>query len=147
MTREQLKQKKENDEKKLVESLKNKPINGKQKGEFRKTSIWKSFRKLFYIRETKTLKNGKKRDTPNNDALTLRPLTRTFNLHHMSLDSRHYTDISDKSKFIALNSKSHSLLHYAYSEYCKDKDFLKRLEKYVLLMYKLNNGKDLKDFK
>lgn len=145
MTRKEFKEKKIENEQKLIESFKNKSINGEQKGVFRKTSIWREFRKKFYVKETKVLKNGKKRDVPNNDILTQKPLTKTFNLHHVNLDPKKYTDLKN-GVFWPLNSESHSTLHWIYSRYCKDPTFLKRLCDLVEEMYKINNGKDVKDY-
>lgn len=135
---------KEIDEQKLIESFDGKLLNGQEKGEFRKTKKWKDFRRKFYIKETKTLKNGKKRDIPNVDALTLKPLSRTFNLHHMCLDPRQYTNL--KNEFIPLNSQSHEFLHWAYTQYCRDPEILDRLIALVKEMYDINNGKDVKNY-
>lgn len=38
-------------------------------------------------------------------------------------------------------------LHWAYTQMCKDKDFIKRFEDALNMMYEINGGKDVKDFK
>lgn len=145
MTRQQLKEKKEKDEQKLIQSIKGKLIDGKTKGEFRKTSVWKIFRRKFYIKEQKTLKNGKKKDVPNTDVLTLKPLNKTFNLHHMCLDPKKYTDLNE-TNFRTLNVQSHEVLHWVYSYYRKDPAILDRLKALLDEMCRLNDSKDVRDF-
>lgn len=145
MTRQQLKEKKDKEEKKFIESIKGENIDGKLKGEFRKTSLWKAFRCKFYIKEQKLLKNGRKKDVKNDDAITLKPLNRTFNLHHMQLDSRKYTELNEKN-FIPVNTQTHTFLHWLYSYYRKDPLILERLKKYLDQMCELNDFKDVRDF-
>lgn len=146
MTRQQQKEKKIEDEKKFIESIKNKQIDGETKNKFRKTSFWKEFRKKHFIKEIKKLKNGKEKIISNVDEVTLRPLTKYFDLHHLNLNSQNYTNLDD-SQFKSLNSKTHECIHWFYSEYCKDPTFKDRFLNVIELMYKINNGKDVKDFK
>lgn len=146
MTRQQQKEKKLEEEKQFIDSIKNKQIDGETKNKFRKTSFWKEFRKKHFIKEIKKLKNGKEKIIPNVDEVTLRPLTKYFDLHHLNLNSQNYTNLDD-SQFKALNSKTHECIHWFYSEYCKDSSFKDRFLNVIELMYKINNGKDVKDFK
>lgn len=146
MTRQQQKEKKLEEEKEFVESIKDKLIDGETKTKFRKTSFWKEFRKKHFIKEQKKLKNGKIKDIPNIDEVTLRPLTKYYDLHHLNLNSQHYTELDD-SNFKALNPKTHECIHWFYSEYCKDPSFRERFLDVIDLMYKINDGKDVKDFK
>lgn len=145
MTRQELKEKKLKEEEKFIKSIEGKLADGKQKQAFRKTSKWKEFRRKFYIKETKKLKNGKTKDVPNVDALTLRPLNKTFNLHHMDLDPHHYTDL-ENGNFATLNTQSHEFLHWFYSYYRKDKDIVNRLVALADKMCELNNYKDIRDY-
>lgn len=146
MTRQQQKEKKLEEEKQFIESIKNKKIDSETKNKFRKTSFWKDFRKRHFIKEIKKLKNGKEKIIPNVDEVTLRPLTKYFDLHHLDLNSQNYTNL-EESKFKALNSKTHEYIHWFYAEYCKDPTFKDRFLAVIDLMFEVNNGKDVKDFK
>lgn len=146
MTRVEQKEKKLQEEKEFIESIKDKSIDGKIKSEFRKTSVWKNFRKKFYIKEIKTLKNGKKKEIPANDPITLKKLNKTFNLHHMDLDPCHYTDLNENT-FIPLNNQIHDILHKLYNYYRIDPTILDRLKIILDEMCRLNNNKDIKDYK
>lgn len=144
-TREELKRKKLEEEQKFIDKIEGKLVDGKQKSLFRKTQKWKDFRRKFYIKETKTLKNGKKKDVPNVDPITLQPLTKTFNLHHMDLDPRHYTSL-DAANFRPLRTQSHEVLHWLYSYYRKDPAILDRLKTLLDEMCRLNNNRDVRDY-
>lgn len=144
MIRQQQKKKKLQEEKEFIESIKDKPIDGKTKGEFRKTSTWKNFRKKFYIKEIKTLKNGKKKEIPAEDPITLKKLNKTFNLHHMNLSSSHYLDLKEEN-FVPLNIQSHRVLHWLYSIYRKDPEVLDRIKNILDKMCELNNHLDVRD--
>lgn len=145
MTRQQHKEEKQLKEQQFIESIKDKQINSDIKNKFRQTSFWKEFRKKHFIKEIKKLKNGKEKVIPNIDEITLRTLTKYFDLHHLNLDSTKYTNL-ENSQFKSLNSKTHECIHWFYSEYCKDKAFKDRFLEVIELMYKINNGKDVKDF-
>lgn len=146
MTRAEQKEKKLQEEQKFIESIKNKPIDGKTKNEFRKTNAWKEFRRKFYIKEKKKLKNGKIKDIPNIDPISLKKLNRTFNLHHMDLNPNHYTNLNEDN-FIPLNNQIHDLLHKLYNYYRKDSSILERFKIVLDEMCKINNNKDIRDFK
>lgn len=146
MTREEKKKEKLEKEKQFIESLKGKYLDKETKDLFRETTRWKSFRMSFYFSGEKTLKNGKKKRVINTDYFTRNKLSNRFNLHHLNLDSHFYTDLNNEN-FIPLNSQSHSFLHWFYTQSIKDKDFEKRFLEIIHKMQKLNNYKDVKDFK
>lgn len=77
------------------------------KVQFRRSKEWHTFR-------DKIKKNQKK------DPITGSPLTKCFNLHHLDLDPKHYTDIEKEENFIGLNSTSHEVIHYFFRRW-KDK--------------------------
>ena len=132
MTRLEQKLIKEQKEKLFIESIKNKKIDGKQKAEFRKTTIWNNFRKkLFSERKI--------------DALTHKKLSKKFNTHHMKLSPEFYTELNE-DWFELLGSSSHDIVHYLYGYYRKDKEILVRLKNILDKMVELNDGKDIKDF-
>lgn len=146
MTREELKQKRLNEEKEKIDSLKGKILNQEEKSWFRTTHTWVDFRKTFEVDTYKELKNGKKKPIKAVDYLTGNPLKKGYQLHHMDLNSQHYTDLI-REHFIPLNPQSHDTLHWAYTQMCKDKDFINHFVDLLNKMYEINNGKDVKDFK
>lgn len=93
-------------------------LSSKERANFRQTGKWIDFRSLI------------KKMFNNTDPLTLKPLHKGWNLHH--LDSRHeeehYTDLSDPNKFMPLNKGSHNIIHECFRYYEKDPEFIKRLE-------------------
>lgn len=146
MTRVELKQKHLEEENQKIESLKGKVLSEEDKNWFRRTKAWVEFRKTFENVGTKKFKNGKEKPIKATDFLTGNPLKKGFNLHHMRLDSRLYTDL-DSEYFIPLNMQSHDVIHWIHTQRCKDPDFMKRLVELSDRMYEINEGKDVKDFK
>lgn len=101
------------------------------KTKFRRSKAWKDFRqKIKKIQKT--------------DPITGKPLATTYNLHHKDLDSNHYTDISDQTHFIGLNSQSHDVVHYFYGDSGKKKNWRKMVLALIQIlkeMEKINGGK------
>lgn len=133
MTREEQKKEKLKKEKQFIESVKGKALNQQEKSKFRETTVWKDFRK--------ELKEKRKVD-----AITGRKLTKTWNCHHERFDSRLYTDLND-NYFLCLNNQMHDLLHVCVSETIKNPQFMKRLSEIVDYHIRLNNNKDVRDFR
>lgn len=132
MTREEKRYIKECKEKQFIESIKGQKIDGKTKAEFRKTNIWKNFRKrLFEERKV--------------DALTGRKLNKTANCHHERFDPTLYSDL-DENYFLMLNTQMHDWLHIAISETIKNPKFMDIAKELVEKHIQLNDGKDVKDF-
>ena len=125
MTREEQKLERLRKDAEFVGSIKNKYLNQEMKNAFRETVIWKTFRGRFYSFRSKIFKNGKEKKIINTDYFTGNKLSKKFNLHHLDLDSRNYTDLNE-NKFIPLNPKSHECLHWFYTQSIKDEDFEKR---------------------
>lgn len=131
MTREEKRKEKERLEKEFVESLKDVLLTSEQKNKFRSTSIWKNFKKSFLEKV---------------DPISLKRLPKGYQLHHMDLNPAHYTNLK-KSNFCCLNGTTHSIVHYLYSIYRKDRNVLKRLKKILDKMVELNDGLDILDYK
>lgn len=131
MTRAEQKELKKIKEKKFIESIKGKKIDGRMKSKFRLTDTWKNFRKKF---------------DDQTDPITLKKLPKKYNLHHLVLNPAEYTDL-DESKFRPHSNSMHDLIHLLYEYYRKDKDILKRIKEELDLMVNLNGGLDVKDFK
>ena len=73
------------------------------KTKFRRTAAWKKFR-------------NKVKSEQKIDPITEKPLSNTYNLHHLDLNPEHYTDISNPDHFIGLNSSSHDIVHFAFGD-------------------------------
>lgn len=132
MTRAEMKKEKLKKEEEFIKSLKGKKINGMEKGKFRQTTAWKTFREHM----------KKKCEV---DALTGRKLTKTWNLHHVRFDSTLYSDLDEKY-FLTLNNQIHDLLHICISETIKNPNFMKKLTELVEYHIKINDGKDVRNF-
>lgn len=107
--------------------------NTDPKAQFRRTKEWKDFR-------AKIKKNQKK------DPITDKPLTKNYNLHHLDLDSNHYTDISNETHFIGLNNQTHDVVHFFFGDGRVKKDWRKRVEKLVEIleiMEELNDNSEV----
>ena len=132
MTRQERNYLKECKEKQFIESIKGQKIDGKTKAEFRKTEIWKNFRKYMYSKY-------------KTDYLTHRKLKKGSPLHHMRFSPEQYTDL-DENFFLLISNASHDLIHQCVSETIKDPSFMERLTYIVNKHIEINNGKDIKDF-
>lgn len=62
------------------------------------------------------------RDEQKIDPISMRPLNRSFNLHHLSQDERYYDDLS-RDRFVGLNEYSHRCVHYLYDIVIREGDF------------------------
>lgn len=131
MTRAEQKKEKLKKEQDFIESCKGKYLNQQEKSKFRETTVWKEFRKKFV---------GKQ------DPITLKKLTKKFNLHHLSLSPFEYTNLKP-DRFIPLGSQCHDFLHWCYGYYRKDKNFIKRLKRELDRMVEINDGKDICDYR
>lgn len=90
-----------------------------QKYKFRMSAAWKSFRAFC------------KRKAGCFDFISRQPLTPSWNLHHLDLRDRHYTDISDAGRFLPLNKSTHEFVHWLYVLWSRDPEVLSRIG-YVL---------------
>lgn len=103
-------------------------MNQKNKTKFRASGIWKKFRN--YMRKKQ---NGI-------DPVTLKPLYKGANLHHLNLNEEYYDDISKEENFVFVNKKTHDAIHWLYNYYKTDADILKRLQLILENMKKINIG-------
>lgn len=98
----------------------------KKKRDFRASKIWKLFRHqknieqdgLCYITHKKLLKGA--------------------NLHHLDLDEKNYTDISDPTHFVFVNKSIHEVIHTLWRYYQKDPTVLDRLKEVLDRMVEIN---------
>lgn len=94
-----------------------------EKAKFRKTMKWKNFRKK--------IKEKCPRDT-----ITKKLLRIDWNLHHIDMRDKNYTDLSDPHKFTPLNKDTHEMIHWLFRLYRHDKQIIKRIEKLLEAMYR-----------
>lgn len=102
------------------------------KTKFRRTKAWKDLRE-------------KKKKEQKNDPITLKPLSKTYNLHHLNCDATQYTNISNEEHFIGLNSNSHDLVHFLWgNERCRKdwRQMIERLIQVLELMDKYYTGRN-----
>lgn len=104
-------------------------MNSTEKKQFRMSQVWKRFRVKM------------KKQYAGLDSVTMEPLSRTWNLHHMNLDSSSYTDISEQLYFRPLNERTHETVHYLYKFYKKDPEVLDRLKHLLDDMIAINGRK------
>ena len=99
----------------------------KMKRDFRASKIWKLFRHKKHVEQ---------------DGLcyvTHKKLNKGANLHHLDMNEKNYTDISDPSHFVFVNKSIHDVIHTLWRYYPKDPEILDRL-KYILdQMRAINN--------
>ena len=74
------------------------------------------------------------------DPITLRPLTYGYNCHHMQCENWKKYDDLDPEKFVCLNSKSHSTIHFIWDIVKREGDFavLDRIKEILEKMKELN---------
>lgn len=75
------------------------------------------------------------------DWVTKKPLSKTWNLHHLDLRSEHYKDISDPERFMPLNEDTHEFVHWLYRHWLKDKGILDRLNLVCAAMFAKTHDK------
>lgn len=93
-----------------------------EKAKFRKTPKWRAFRKQIS-------------DTCSRDVITKKLLRRDWNLHHLDMNDKNYTDLSNKHKFAPLNKDTHEFVHWLFRLYRHDKQIIDRLKKMMEAMY------------
>jgi hypothetical protein len=98
-----------------------------EKKSFRGSGIWQKWR------------NHMKAYANYKDYITGKPLRSGWNCHHMDLDEEHYQDLSDETHFMALSKKTHDLLHFCYTYYSKDENFIWRLKDALDRMVEINH--------
>lgn len=87
-----------------------------EKVKFRRSAPWSRLRQKLRLRFHKK------------DFITGKDLTRTWNLHHLDMNDKNYTDLSNESKFIPLNKDTHKFIHWLFRLYRHDKSVLTRIK-------------------
>ena len=86
------------------------------------------------------------RDEQKTDPISMRPLSRSFNLHHLSQDERYYDDLS-RDRFVGLNEYSHRCCHYLYDIVVREGDFdvLERIKQIIEEMQNITAADELRN--
>ena len=106
--------------------------NQKAKRNFRSSKKWKKF------------KVDKKKEFKGLDAITLKPLRKTWNLHHEDLNEENYMVLNDN--FLPCNNLTHKVIHWLWTYWKNDKGILDRLKKELEKMEAVNEKKNEKYF-
>ena len=72
------------------------------------------------------------------DAVTGRPLLKSWNLHHCDLNEAHYEDISNEDNFECLNKTTHEVVHWLF-RYKNWREVLKNIEALLEKMEVIND--------
>ena len=91
-------------------------------------------------KEWKQLRIDIQEEYDNTDPVTLKPLRKGFNVHHLDESVEHYGNLDDHSKFRPLNKATHELIHTLYTYYRKDPKVLDRLKELLDLMVRYNGN-------
>ena len=95
------------------------------KNELRKTKEWRQLRIDI-------------EDMYKNDPITLKPLRKGFNVHHLDMRTDNYSNL-DMSRFRPLNKAIHELIHTLYRYYEKDPNIIDRIKDLLDLMVEYNS--------
>lgn len=87
-----------------------------QKKKFRFSNPWRTFRLV--IKKERLFK----------DYVTGEKLLKTWQLHHLNLDDRQYTNLTKHAHFMPLNKDTHKVIHWLYRYYKRDRYFLVRIK-------------------
>ena len=99
--------------------------NSDKKAKFRRTKIWKDFRKKIFDKQ-----NGL-------DIITGKKLYKCYNVHHLDMSAENYEKL-DEENFVAINKSTHEVIHTLFRYYKNDKTILSRLEQILEKMDELN---------
>lgn len=72
-----------------------------EKTRFRRSARWTKFRRRMKAKQ-------------KIDPITGSPLAPTCSVHHLDLREANYEDISDETRFVALNAQSHETIHFLW---------------------------------
>lgn len=98
----------------------------KEKQKFRQSAKWKKFR--LYL----------KKESNGIDFVTQKKLLKGFQLHHKDMRVENYKNITDSKRFLPCNKRTHEFIHFAYTYYKDDAEFLKRLKIILDDMVRMN---------
>lgn len=97
-------------------------------------------RKVRRSPEWSELRQLKYKEQSGIDPITLRPLNRGFNCHHMKCENWHEYDNLNPEYFVCLNSKTHQAIHFLWDIVKREGDYevFNRIIVYLKKMEELN---------
>lgn len=96
-------------------------------------------KKVRQSKEWKQLRIDIQAEYNNTDPITLRPLRKGFNVHHLDESVDNYDKLEDHSKFRPLNKATHELIHTLFTYYKKDQQVMDRIKEVLDLMIEYND--------
>lgn len=99
----------------------------KSKRNFRKSRVWKDFRRKMYLLSRKT------------DIITGHRLKKGWQVHHRSLDEARY-EILEPEYFLCCNNLTHKVIHWLWAVYKDDPSIIERLQEEMEIMRRINGG-------
>lgn len=102
------------------------------------TEVQKKKRKFRESKKWKLKKLSEKTRADNKDEITLRPLRRGWQLHHMNLNEKDYEDM--KQPFLCCNILTHKFIHWLYVYYRTDEEIIDRIKKALEKMKEENKN-------
>lgn len=98
------------------------------KTRFRRSARWTKFRR--YIKKKQQI-----------DPITGSPLTPSCSVHHLDMREENYEDLSDETHFVALNSTSHSTVHFLWQAHGGWRRAVLSLIRILKAMDRINKGR------
>lgn len=71
------------------------------------------------------------------DLITLKPLRKGFQIHHMNLDEKQYQNLRE-DWFLPCNNLTHKVIHWLFTYYQKDEGIIDRLKAEMEKMKEIN---------
>lgn len=99
--------------------------DAKIKAEFRKSLKWKRWRYTLVDYYS------------NKDSITLKPLHKGWNAHHLDMRAENYTVLKEE-RFRPLNADTHDCIHFLYRYYKKDPFIIDRIRALLDEMVRFN---------
>ena len=104
------------------------------------TEVQKKKKKFRSSKKWKLKKLSEKKRAENKDEITLKPLRKGWQLHHMNLDEKNYEDLT--RHFLCVNNLTHKMIHWLYTYYKSDKLIIERLKKTMEIMERENGSNE-----
>lgn len=105
---------------------KNQSTESKEKQKFRQSAKWKKFRAYL------------KKECKGTDFITQKKLLKGFQVHHKDMRLENYQNLTNADRFLCCNKRTHEFIHFAYTYYLQDPEFIDRLKSVLDDMVQFN---------